>query len=456
MPKYVLPTWLHWRSVSWSARLVLVASAALVSWVILASAWLFVSRQPLPKIDGSGGFILEFISYLRPHSLIALSWTQAVLAAVSCAACALAAWIAVRAWDVAANRQLAWLLLAAVQLLIANTLPYFLRLIHFQIEPVVTAVQTLNLCLAVFMLIGVARFMALFPDALDTDTVESSYLSKRPLLRAARRGANRFRIDALAAWHRALLSGTALWLACIPLLPCIASVWVPASSEDGSSFSWLLITVLALIGYFGFGLPFALASIAHWRHYGSEVQRRRVHFLHSTWLALLLLLATSVAIVPLLAWGVHASQPQRGALPPMFVALFSIFLMIVVFWLLFPAIAVLATAFAVFTRGSLDGRLAFTRVGLWSILGLLITALFLLAERAIAQFATGWLGARTDTGALIAGVLVTLSFMPLRRIVSAAMDRLAARFIPLDEIAQGERKQSRVRNVSVPLLCFTA
>lgn len=111
-------------------------------------------------------------------------------------------------------------------------------------------------------------------------------------------------------------------------------------------------------------------------------------------------------------------------------------------------------ALSVFYRGAVDPRLAARKVTLIGLLSLIVAALFLLVERAVAVKLAAWLDLPRETGLVAAGAIVGVSFQPLRVRVERWVDGFVARFMPLDALVKGERKVQAV--VMADLSGYTA
>lgn len=115
---------------------------------------------------------------------------------------------------------------------------------------------------------------------------------------------------------------------------------------------------------------------------------------------------------------------------------------------------VASLALSVFYRGAVDPRLAARKITLIGLLSLIVAALFVLVERAVAVKLAVWLELPRETGLVAAGAIVGVSFQPLRRRVERWVDGFVARFLPLDSLVSGERKVQAV--VMADLSGYTA
>lgn len=105
---------------------------------------------------------------------------------------------------------------------------------------------------------------------------------------------------------------------------------------------------------------------------------------------------------------------------------------------------VVALALSIFSRGTVDPRLALGRVTVFGAVSLVLALLFLVFERAVALQVASWLGISPEYGVLIAGVLVTASFAPVRSRMEKVANAFLLRYLPLDSVVQGERKEQAI------------
>lgn len=95
-------------------------------------------------------------------------------------------------------------------------------------------------------------------------------------------------------------------------------------------------------------------------------------------------------------------------------------------------------ALSIFYRGAIEPRLAARKVTALSVLGLVLTFLFVLLERTVAMKISGWLDLSADSGALIAGATVAATMIPVRRRTEKVVTALFTRWLPLESAIQGE------------------
>ena len=111
---------------------------------------------------------------------------------------------------------------------------------------------------------------------------------------------------------------------------------------------------------------------------------------------------------------------------------------------LFGLACTVALALSVFYRGAIDPRHAAQRVTVWGLLGLFVTVVFVLLERAVTVKLTQWLSLPAETGPLVAGALVAATVAPVRTRVERMTQSLSSRFMPLDVIAGGRKQQATI------------
>jgi adenylate cyclase len=287
--------------------------------------------------------------------------------------------------------------------------------------------------LAGYFFFGLARFLVLFPRPLDTWTIVDGL----PLGSRLRRAAGKDGVlPSVQRWHQSLLSGRALWIgallgALILPLSGAASRYSPSGLGGGIAF------VIVATGFilFLFGMWFALASMLHLNRFGTSEERRRTVWLRGVVLAVLLPLGLTVLLIftprDVLKWlaGPHLVEIATAGL---------------VYVMLLPQIIALALSSAVIQRGVLDPRAGFTRFTIWTVLGLLLTVMFVLVERVVALKIVAWLQLPAESGAVVAGAIIAATFVPLRAAVSRQVHRLAERWLPLSIVAQGEQVERTV------------
>jgi len=286
-----------------------------------------------------------------------------------------------------------------------------------------------------------ARFLVVFPRPLDGDSVMSTFWARRRRCPAQAGGWRKVLHDPLARsrvllpWHAGLVQGRLLWQAPLAAAALVPVGYFVARVSPAYDLGGIWVTLIAVaIGWYAlYGLPFAWASTAHLYQNGSEEERRRV-----SWLRAVGLLAAAVGVAFFVLfwvqiWIVHNDKDS--------LALAGAWMLGVQF---LPIALVGGIAFAVLRGGALDARLAFTRVTVWSVLGLAMTVGFLLVERYVAVKIVAWLSLPPDSGAVMAGAAIAASFVPVRRATERTVTRIAERYLPLSAIAGGARVEKTV------------
>jgi class 3 adenylate cyclase len=109
-------------------------------------------------------------------------------------------------------------------------------------------------------------------------------------------------------------------------------------------------------------------------------------------------------------------------------------------YILIALVFLVALSLSIFYRGTIDPRLAARKVTLIGMLGLIVTTVFIFLERLIATKLTTWLALSPDSGALLAGAVVAMTFNPIRKRTERAINDIMGRLLPLDSVIEGERK----------------
>lgn len=107
-------------------------------------------------------------------------------------------------------------------------------------------------------------------------------------------------------------------------------------------------------------------------------------------------------------------------------------------------IGLAALCVSVFYRGAVDPGLAIRRSTVFAMLIGLVGVLFVLAERVIGALAASHFGVSHDAGAVLAGGFTAALIWPLRKAVEDGGRRLAERFTPVSELADGPRHPAAI------------
>ncbi len=395
--------------------------------------------------------IVFLVDMAREGKFAALAVALGLGGLFACTAAVLGTLIMARAPNAPANRQVAGLLLAFAAL---SAWRYFLMVLPVYKplrEVALTALEWGDAVLLCYLALGLARLLAIFPRAVDTDSVHQAYMRRPVWLRWASRSTSRGSL--LRHWHQALVSGRILWLALAG--PTVAGAITLGMNGLLPFEKWGGAAVAGLGGllfmYFVYGLPYAFASLTHIYHFGTLDERRRVAWLRAVLLGLGLLLLVSMVVPFVATFTLNLLVPPSAympgkALPLVAVVHFKLLFSILVFWASLPAVAIIAVGVAVLNGGALDPRLAFTRVTVWSLMGLGVTLGFIVIERYAAVELAHWFNLPNDTGTVAAGAIVAGSFVPVRNFATTQVNRLARRWIPLELVADGARV---VRSVAI-------
>jgi hypothetical protein len=334
--------------------------------------WMF-NAGPLPRTaPARSGLVLSML-LLSEDSPRLLHGVRAGIALSALAGCVLAAFMFLRAHASAAARQVAWMLVGyAAFVFAAHFLGVDLRY-PAPASPWLTS-EALATGALVFVMLAGARFLVIFPRAVDVEAVGRSYWLRNPLSEApAPRSAwgrllhrlhdPNARHRLMDAWHGGLQRGTPLWAG--PLLVVALAALTRFLDARGYAAGGVYVFALLLGGLFlaFVGTPFAFASTTHLYRSGTADERRRVAWLRGV------LLVTGVVLVAWLAVATVVSQVPalRAAGLPAALLLLSMQLL--------PTAFMFALAFAVLYRGALDARLVVSRVTVWTAMGFAVTAI---------------------------------------------------------------------------------
>lgn len=424
------PTWQQWLGIALAVLMVLLTLEGLTHVLTLPT----LGKQ-------TGGFLRMVADLLHVEKAIGrepvLRFLFVLIAVVSVVSAGVGAWVLARAGESAAARQAGWLLVVcAVQgfgaFFVGSLARYSEWLPLLRSDPDGFYFAALFAMVGYFFF-GLARFLVLFPRSVETMTI----LQALPLGSRLRGLSD---IDAvlpsIARWHRSLLSGRALfWGALFGAVFQPFSAFVSRHSPSGLGGGIVFVMFATLMLLFVLGIWFAFASMNHVYRFGTSVERQRVGWLRGAGLAV---------VAPLLICVVFLFLPQW--LKEMLTGRFKteFLLAVLAYMVLLPQIFALAISSAVIQRGVLDPRTGFKRFTIWTVLSVLITLLFVLVERFVALKIVAWFQLPPDTGAVMAGAIIAITFVPLRNVVSKQVTRLAERWLPVSLVADGEQVRRAV------------
>lgn len=395
-------------------------------------------------IKQTDSFLLILIPiFFQGKEFPALGFALGVIGAIASIAAVLAAVIMWRAPDKAANRQIAGLLIGFA---LFCALAYFVRSLPayhqvFSMGMGESITGTCSTILLVYLFLALPRFLVIFPRAVDSESVYQAYLRRPIFMRWSRKSPSQKSL--LPFWHQHLVSGKILWLAVVA--PIALSVIVKGIDQLTPFDTWGGIAFAGVIGilamYVVWGLPYAFASISHIYRYGTLEERQRIAWLRAVLFGLGVVFLVCLLALLLAACALWFQPETATALgqPIVITMVVKLIISIFVFLLFMPAFAIIAVGLSVLHGGQLDPRLAFTRITLWSVMGVAVTLAFVAIERYVAIKVVHWFSLPADTGGIAAGVMVVGTFMPARNFASRQINRLANRWIPLRLLSEGER-----------------
>jgi class 3 adenylate cyclase len=230
-----------------------------------------------------------------------------------------------------------------------------------------------------------------------------------------------------------------------------AVIDIPAPGVPAPSTLFRSIAAVLSVSAVSVTLTTAFEALNYHRRNALPLDRARIDWIWGTTLVAGLL---CVAVMPvwwaLLPFLLPALESRAIVVPGHVVGLGPWVLAMQAAFLAF----VVSLALSVFYRGAVDPRLAARKITLIGLLGLIVAAVFVLVERAVAVKLAAWLDLPPETGLVAAGAIVGVSFQPLRRQVERWVDAFVTRFLPLDSLVSGERKTQAV--VMADLSGYTA
>jgi class 3 adenylate cyclase len=110
----------------------------------------------------------------------------------------------------------------------------------------------------------------------------------------------------------------------------------------------------------------------------------------------------------------------------------------------FPLFFIVALGLSVLYRGTLDPRLVLGRFTLWTALGLILTFIFVLVERAVSLQVVQWFQLPAETGGLVAGAMIAASFQPIRKRTEVVVSGWVSRVMPAAMLTGSARLEAAV------------
>lgn len=104
-----------------------------------------------------------------------------------------------------------------------------------------------------------------------------------------------------------------------------------------------------------------------------------------------------------------------------------------------PLFVIVALAVSILYRGTIDPRMALRGVTLFTLLGVVLTLVFVLIERTIALRIARWWNLPPQTGYVTAGAIVAATFQPVRKFSEKHVTRFVERVLPTRVLASGTK-----------------
>ena len=260
---------------------------------------------------------------------------------------------------------------------------------------------------------AVVRFWMGFPRPV-TESELAGFIGKSRVAKPMRQG------------MRAL--GTGLAVICVVWMGLIwrGVLYLPAFPAGLLDVLSQLLSIglsLGFIGVLGWPVLKCLRLLRFHRALGSAEDRARIEWIWSAlWIALILCLLP-VVVAPAMALG------ERW-FPELAFDLGWVGIYLILALLTAPLIVIVALALSVFYRGAVDPRLALRGFTVWTLLGIVLTLIFVFIERTVALRLVGWWHLPPQTGYVTAGAIVAATFQPIRKRMEKWVNRFVERVLP--------------------------
>ena len=203
---------------------------------------------------------------------------------------------------------------------------------------------------------------------------------------------------------------------------------------------WLVVLLLAssfvmALQIMTYAIGFEILS--YHKVNGTEAERRRIDWFYSTFFVVgATLISLFVGGFSLFVLLVLLAGEELAGYPLLLLIVWPI-----IIGMPFMTLAILVSlALSILYRGAIDPRLVARKITVWWVLGVVVTFLFILVERALALKITHWLSMAPETGPLIAGALVAATVSPIRGRTEKVVNLFASRYLPIHAVIGGERK----------------
>ena len=204
----------------------------------------------------------------------------------------------------------------------------------------------------------------------------------------------------------------------------------------------LALVIMCSIGVLLWPVLLCIRLLRFHRAFGTPEDRSRIEWIWTAvWIALILCLLPAVMTPALwLAahWFPELDFDFGWVGMYLLLALFS-----------GPFIVLVALALSVFYRGAVDPRLALRGFTVWTLLGVVLTLIFVFIERTVATRVVLLMHLPPQTGYVTAGAIVAATFQPIRKRVEKGVNRFVERVLPEKLLASGKRETAAVAVVDI-------
>jgi class 3 adenylate cyclase len=234
-----------------------------------------------------------------------------------------------------------------------------------------------------------------------------------------------------------------LWLASLLVLGlgfCWRGGWyVPGLGATTDNILGILFVISIVSGMYLLGWPVfkCLRLLAFHRVHGSSEDRAKIEWIWTAiWIAVILFL------IPILVWPVM--MLATNWFPELEFEFGCLGTYLLVTLASAPFIVLVALALSVFYRGAIDPRLALKGFTVWTLLGVVLTLIFVFIERTVATRLVLLMHLPPQTGYVTAGAIVAATFQPIRKRMEKGVNRFVERVLPEKLLAAGKRGTAAV------------
>ena len=178
------------------------------------------------------------------------------------------------------------------------------------------------------------------------------------------------------------------------------------------------------------------------RALGSDEDRRKIEWIWAAMWGWLVLSLLPAVVMPL--WILAERWFPELAFEHGLVGTYILFV-----WLFAPLVFLAALAMSILYRGSVDPQLALRGFTVWTVMGVVLTLVFVFIERSVAFRIAQLMHLPQQTSFVAAGAIVAATFQPIRRYTERNVNRFVERVLPATLLASGKRATAAVGVVDI-------